>query len=352
MGDFDFEKEKATSAWLSEFLKNNGFLSKGEVSSIDQVAADVFGTSANFHELQVEYSSTGEGTCPQSILMKVMKAGIQKISQKEIDFYEIIFQSHIELPLLKYYGSEISEEKQQAVLLFENLIETHRGIQPILPPVKDQCEQAITAIAEVHGFWWDHPCFGDKNFVRTPESEIREFYHFLERKYVGFMDFLKDRLSSDRRKIYDKIFEKVPDLVLDRLSNTSRLTVVHGDAHFGNFLYPSRGGTYKTVLIDWQSWELGLGAKDIAKMLALHFNPDFRQRMEHSLLKLYHEELQKQVKGIKWQEFQEDYRVYVIDNLLIPIYQYSLGIVPVVAWWLNLENGFSAFEDHNCRELL
>ncbi len=355
MEKFDFDNCQATPEWLASLLEKNGFLTKDEVFTIEQNASKAFGTSAKFHSLKIKCTKNTLDSHPINILMKVMKSEFLEISKKEIDFYETILQSQIELPLIKYYGSEISEEKKQAVLLFEDLSPTHRqhGIyQWPLPPVQNQCKDAITTLAKVHAYWWDHSCFGESGFERQPEQDVRQFYQNLEKMYVHFVDFLKDRISEQRKKILDLIFEKLPELVLNRLSNSNGLTVVHGDAHFGNYLYPRDFDKHQIVIIDWQTWELGLGVKDLSKLIGLHMFPEFRQSMEHTLLKDYFEEIQKQGANYKWEDFQTDYQVFVMDNLLIPIYQHSLHIVPTVTWWLNLENGFSAFEDNNCMELL
>jgi hypothetical protein len=70
--------------------------------------------------------------------------------------------------------------------------------------------------------------------------------------------------------------------------------------------------------------------------------------MEYPLLTLYFEEMQKQNIDYAWNEFWTDYRVCVIFNLLVPVYQYSMLDIPPSIWWPHMERGFAAFEDLNC----
>jgi hypothetical protein len=44
-------------------------------------------------------------------------------------------------------------------------------------------------------------------------------------------------------------------------------------------------------LIDWDAWRLDLGAEDLAYMMALHWYPERRRRVEMPLLRRYHEAL-------------------------------------------------------------
>ncbi len=128
-------------------------------------------------------------------------------------------------------------------------------------------------------------------------------------------------------------------------------TVTHGDSHYWNFLFPRNKEENQCVIIDWQSWGIGLGAEDLAYMIALFWYPERRQRMEQPLLKFYLEEMQKQHIDYVWNDFWTEYRISVIFNLLSPVFRQSRDRHPAI-WWPLLESGFGAFEDLNCLEFL
>jgi hypothetical protein len=136
-----------------------------------------------------------------------------------------------------------------------------------------------------------------------------------------------------------------------RLVDRRALTVVHGDAYTWNFLFP-RSGNGPAYLIDWQVWHLDLGARDLAFMIALHWDPGVRQALEVPLLHRYHQELVRQgVNGYSFDDLWLDYRRCVVRNLTFPIILWSRGLSPE-AWRRRLECAIAAYRDLRGDELL
>ena len=63
--------------------------------------------------------------------------------------------------------------------------------------------------------------------------------------------------------------------------------IVHGDAHVWNCFLPRDGGD-DVRLFDWDAWRIGVAATDLAYMMAMHWYPDRRRRLERALLDRYH----------------------------------------------------------------
>ena len=105
-------------------------------------------------------------------------------------------------------------------------------------------------------------------------------------------------------------------------------------------------------IIDWDAWRIGVGARDLAYMMALHWYPDRRRRYEQRLLRHYHDALQAHgVAGYAWGALLEDYRRAALGQLFIPVWQATADLPPAV-WWSHLERGMLAFEDLDCESLL
>lgn len=356
MDKFDFDKKQATPEWLTSILVKNGFLSKGQVSSIEQEISKSIGstTTSTFVSLKVIYSKESLGLLPSKILMKMIKPEFYDGGQKEIDFYDAVANTKTPLPLVTCYGTETSPETKQCYLLLDDLTHTHYRTKWPLPPAQDQCKEAITVLAKMHAYWWSHSRFGEPNFELPSEEGVRKWIQQVEKLFPQFVDFLGDRLSEKRKKTYDLVFEKLPGLVRkewSRVSSPKRLTLIHGDAHYWNFLFARNKKENQCVIIDWQGWGIGLGAEDLAYMIALFWYPERRQRMEQPLLKFYLEEMQKQHIDYGWDDFWTEYRISVIFNLLIPVVRHSRDRPPAI-WWPFLESGFGAFDDLNCLEFL
>ena len=105
-------------------------------------------------------------------------------------------------------------------------------------------------------------------------------------------------------------------------------------------------------LIDWQVWHLDLGARDLAFMIALHWDRTARKKLELSLLHYYHAELINEgIHNYSFNDLLLDYRRCVVRNLTMPIIFWSKGMQPE-AWWHRLECALAAYHDLACDELL
>jgi hypothetical protein len=87
-------------------------------------------------------------------------------------------------------------------------------------------------------------------------------------------------------------------------------------------------------------------------MLAMHWYPDRRRRMEQPLLDCYHAALlESGVTGYDRVALSEDYRLAVLWQTTTPLWQAMANIPPLI-WWNNLERIFLAVDDLDCRALL
>jgi len=87
-------------------------------------------------------------------------------------------------------------------------------------------------------------------------------------------------------------------------------------------------------------------------MMALHWFPDHRRRYERHLLDHYHATLRANgVGGYDRQALDDDYRLSVLWQITIPVWQAAYNI-PSGIWWHHLERIFLAIDDLGCRDLL
>lgn len=143
---------------------------------------------------------------------------------------------------------------------------------------------------------------------------------------------------------------------LGRLYTPGRLyaayTLAHGDAHVWNLLSPRDGAASGIRLIDWDGWRIGRGAADLAYMMAVHWYPERRARLEARLIERYHAGLLAHgVAAYSLDRLWEDYRLSVIGLLSTPRWQQSYGLHPGI-WWPHLHRVLAAFEDLGCAALL
>ncbi len=252
MESFDFGTKQATAKWLTSVLHENGFLFEGKVSAVEQKETRFDSFVSTFFSLKVGYSKSSSGKMPQNMIMKLVKPEFYR--ESEIDFYSFVSDKDVPLPLIDCYGTEKSPETREGYILLEDLSHTHYQTQHPIPPLPEQCKDAVSVLARVHAYWWNHTCFGEPNFVLPRERHLQRYFQQIRPAYSKFRDFLGDRLSEKRRKILDHVLDQLPELMWSRMSSPERLTLRHGDPHFWNFLFPNNTSEHecgRTMGSDW-----------------------------------------------------------------------------------------------------
>lgn len=338
--------------WLSGVLRREGSLNQGHVVGIKLSESRTLLVSTISH-LEIEYSDDATTDAPSRLFLKVSNQSLMPQSGRgeqpnELEFYNSIARLMPDLPVPRCYDAAFSDETGDSHLLLEDLSETHHA--PPLPSFHE-CERAIDCLAELHAFWWEHPCLGRTVGRTLSDEEISGIAQLTASNYIKFANALGDRLSNEWRRIYESVIGTFPRPWV-RLSNTKGLTLTHGDAHMGNFLFPRQAGRGRVYLIDWQLWHVHKGPRDLAFMITLYWEPETRLRMERALLKRYYEGLLRRgVKGYEWKDCWKDYRWSAVRNIFIPILQWSRGR-PESLWRPQMQRALSAFEDLHCAELI
>jgi len=140
--------------------------------------------------------------------------------------------------------------------------------------------------------------------------------------------------------------------LLARYRTHRDVTIVNGDSHVWNVLYPREPSSSDIRLIDWSGWRIDTATDDLAYMMAVHWYPERRRRLEQPLLDLYHAALVSHgVQGYDRRALAEDYRASVLWQLAIPLWQADHNLPPVI-WWSHLERICLAVDDLGCRDLL
>jgi hypothetical protein len=84
-------------------------------------------------------------------------------------------------------------------------------------------------------------------------------------------------------------------------------------------------------------------------MMAVHWYPEQRRRMECALLDRYHATLVEcGVHGYDRQALDDDYRLAVLWQIATPVWQAAYDIPPVI-WWNNMQRVLLAVDDLGCR---
>lgn len=345
--------EDATPEWLTRVLRRGGRLERGSVTAARAAAPRTLLVSS-VSRLELSYTNDATRGAPSSLFLKLSRPVFQPEaakdhSHKELEFYASVAPLMPGAPVPFCYDAAFDPATRSAHLLLEDLTDTHFQPPPPTPPSDAHCAQAVEALAEVHAHWWEHPRLGAGVGELLTEEQVEAIARGAAEKFEKLADFLGDRLTKKHRALCEKVVACFPK-PWQRLTSAKGLTLTHGDAHTWNFMYPRAEG--RVLLVDWQLWHPHSGPRDLAYMMALHWDAERRARLEEKLLRRYHEALlARGVGSYDWERCLTDYRWAALRNLFIPAWQWAGG-VPEQIWLPNMERAVQAFEDLHCAELI
>ncbi len=352
-----------TPEWLTKILKEKNCAPWADEISVEEITCTRHSSTwfADIAFLKVSYAGKGAQQAPQQLFLKVSKADLKSADllygKREVEFYNLIAKEMPDPPLVNCYAAVYQPESGRSHILLSDLSQTHFQPPSPLPPERPACELAMDAMARIHAHWWEHTRLS-KDLRKHSLSKLNSFGlpHSLEETeamFSKFVDYLGDRFSAAQRQIYERVLTAWPFQILaERLSKHSGITLIHNDAHAWNFLYPVDPEHDRVCMIDWQEWDVNLGTNDLAEMMVLWWYPEHRVRLEEALVRRYHQQLVKHgVKRYEWDHCWNDYRLSALRILLYPVWMYAEGRSPTF-WWPILEKSTKAFQDLGCERLL
>jgi hypothetical protein len=352
MRDVITDASQLTADWLQAVLGRQGSLGRGRVIAIDKSAHQT--TTSTVVWLSVRYSGGAADSAPSRLLLKISRPGFHpQFGENEVAFYRRVAPAMENPPVVRCFDAAYSPETTKSHLLLEDLSDSHVEVDSRPPPRRETCERIMDFLARFHAFWWEHPRPGEEIGSAPEPPDVAS----MEEHLAGFLSFLGDQLPLDKQRICRKVVSTALDrwqrrFAASHLRPNEGLTLIHGDAHFENFLVPREAEQNHIRIIDWQFWNVSVGPQDLAFMIARNWTREERRLLEMDLVRRYHDGLLRHgVKGYAWEDCWRDYREQSIENVLIPMWQWQGQLAPETDWD-GLEKAFAAFEDLECEELL
>ena len=338
-----------TAITLSRWLRGSGALPRGTVDDLN-VELEIETPISTLRFLTATYSPDAPTHLPRQLVVKSPPVRPNANHSSEVQFYRKIAPVLGTPPLVRCLAAIEDGDDDLGTVVLEDLRARFDHPPWPIPPSRKQCELALDALVHLHAQWWESPTLGSSVGQLHTSDSLTSMLQGITVHLPAFFDAYGDVLTAEARLIYERVFGSSLQPWM-RLTETRALTIIHGDAHTWNFLFP-RFGDGPAFLIDWQLWHVDLGARDLAFFMALHWYPSRRREFEQPLLHYYHDGLL--LRGVENYSFDElwlDYRRCVVRNLTIPILFWSRGMKPE-GWWHRLECALAAYRDLACDELV
>ena len=340
----------ATPGELNSALHDAGTLQHGQILRVT-ITERIQTIISNLWFLEVDYSSDAAPKLPRRLLLKWAheQSAAPERGDPEVVFYRDLAPLLSSPPMVQCLAAAPPAGKDRWLIL-EDLRSSHTNPPWPERPGDKEVHEAVAVLARVHARWWESATLGETVGVLHTETMLRTMIDGFKAHLPGFINDLGDDLPLIDRKVLETVFNSSLRPWL-RLLDHRALTVTHGDAHTWNFLFPrlAEGMPY---LIDWQVWHLDIGARDLAFMIALHWDRAARRKLELSLLHRYHEELLSAgISNYSFDDLLLDYRRCAVRNLTFPILFWSRGM-PRESWRDRLDCALGAYRDLDSAELL
>ena len=349
------KSNELTPEWLTDLLRQGGHLKHGAVVEISSRTFQSY--FADFYRLEIKYSDGATPDLPALMILKIPFAEMPvalDMGREEVAAYRKLFAAMPGPPLARCFDSFIDGESRRSHLLLEDLSATHFSPYSNNSEISPrQWERCVESLAELHGFWWESALLGAEVGKLFDEAEIEKIKDLHEDSLPKFVAVMGDELSPEWRKIFEKTLAFYPGFWRERLTTRRHNTLIHGDAHSWNFLFPKDAENGRAIIIDLATLRVRPPTNDLAYLMGLKWKPDRRASLELPLLRHYHGALASRGgQNYSWEDCLLDYRYSIVTQLFTPVIQCASGALSPGIWRANFDRITAAFQDHDCIKLI
>src|SRR5580765_5833605 len=232
------------SQHLTDALRRSGTLVDGRVGVV-VVESSRTTELSRIIRLRLTYEPAA-AAAPSSLILKTARpdrvGGGWIGGRHEVGFYDQVASAMPTVVAPRCFEAFWDAETNDWHLLLEDLSDSHviATAWP-LPPTMEQCRRIVEGHARFHAAWWDDPRLGASVGTWTDAEATEQHLRTLAERFGRFADFVGDRLSRERRDLFERLIDTAPRL-LARYHSRRNVTIVQGDAHVWNSFLPGDGG--------------------------------------------------------------------------------------------------------------
>jgi|GEM_PF-2916156 len=316
-----------TPQWLNGRLRENGHLPTGEVLRIE-VGKTFKNRAGLFVAFKAVFSTPPPPALYDTLILRFLPQDRLADTRLEIKFYQQ-FASQLENPpVMRIYDYQANSTCGH--LLMEDLSSTHKENRNPRYSLEEYAD-LVEGLLKFHIHFWEHPQLKERSLryhhgplrlgIAATPSSIRTQCAQLQKKFTRFRKEHQGAIIDEHFDLCQRVIEAWPNLFIPRVQTGKGLTLLHGDYHFGNVFLPNPPLTRDVAILDWECAQSGIGTFDLAYLLVHSHHSQQRRDFEHSLLKLYHNNLRYYgIEDYSWEECLYDYQLGLLATLFVPVH--------------------------------
>ncbi|SRR5579875_43373 len=299
---------EVTPDWLTEVLREDGAI--GMDSEVAAVEATPIGTGQIGDNVRFSLRYIG-APGPSSIVGKFgssneasAAAGVSmRLYETEVAFYRELAET-VDVSRPYCYFAAVRSGTAEAVVLMEDLAPAVQGDQ-IQGCSVAEAELAMDEAARLHGPRWGDPKLWSLEWLARASGGGGGLETALSMVWEGFVERYRSSLLPVTLESGRELIDLAP-LMASR--PRPKVTPTHFDYRLDNMLFGGRPPGL--TVVDWQTIQLGTGARDVAYFLGNAFEPEVRRRCERDLVARYHRRLTEDY-GVDDYSFDQCWHEYV-----------------------------------------
>ena len=344
--------DEVTPAWLTAVLQRHGCYTHTVQRIHITHTHDEQLHSISYH-FQAQWPPDAPATLPTRFFLKLPRRqddeGSISPGAREVEMYQFL-ATHQSLPSIPCYDACYDVQQRRYHLLLADVSHSHDQPTWHLAIGEKYVQRTVDCLAQLHAYWWDRTALCQSIATLPTPAQVASDIQRVQAVLPHFLAAVGAQLVPEERQFYEQLVTAAPSLWARRL-NPQHSTLVHGDAHFWNFLYPHTDCALPTYILDWQQQHIDWGVSDLAYMLVLRY-PHRTPANEYMLVRRYHAALlQHDVTNYGWDQCWTDYRRAVVEQALVPILWFASEL-PDALWQLFVPRTLAAYRELNCAEFI
>lgn len=287
--------DQVTPDWLTRVLRRNKYLVHARVVSLEFIETATLLTS-EFAYFRARFSQ--ETGLPERFFLKHLRQGYGAQWAAHQYREERFYREPAVPPQLRripLFDVQHSADHTRGHFLFQDMTTTHYRWWDMDPARQEHARmEMIDELAQFHAAWWQHPLLR-KSFAAPPDAaQLAAEHAQTQRQLAQFAERMGDALTGEQYACFERLLElEVWHNLWAWTRPAALVTLEHGQPHPTNFLFTREPEPAAAMLLDWQTYRVGLGAYDLAYLLIWFLDLASSLDTQRELLARYFEQLRR-----------------------------------------------------------